>query len=345
MIKNFDLKKYNPKTYKFENRFFYFDKDRKFLTEKNEKEEIRQKTIEYIHKELFVPYTAIRTDVAMYNFEKKAKGRADILITALTDDGYDVPIMVIRCTESTKDTKGKAKTEALKQLSSTGSVCAGVTNGKSFDFYVNEEEITEKFEPINYPTLCDLLSLEAYDYEQEPMETEAYSYFYTPEAYDDGITYGIIGEDTKKELAPIILNLNACFMYEDEKIKDLKGKSFKLAEDMGLRFTKAEDGFNANYRLLLIEAKEGIKAVGFAISSCESGRDCTYLTVTVDDANGVKPSTEIKVKIILDDEMKVNENEHSFIINSATLNSDKALHINDEAVLELLAKLIDTALA
>lgn len=344
MIKNFDLKKYNPEVYKYDNRFFYFDKDRKFLTEKNEKEEIRQKTIEYLHKELFVPYTAIRTDVAMYNFEKKARGRADILITALTDDGYDVPIMVIRCTESTKDTKGKAKTEALKQLSSTGSVCAGVTNGKSFDFYVNEEEIVEKFELINYPTLCDLLNLEAYDYEQEPMETEAYSYFYSPEAYEDGITYGIIGEDTSKELAPVILNLNACFMLEDEKIKGLKGSHFKLKEDKGLRFTKAEDGFNANYRLLLVESKNGISVVGFAISSCETGRDCTYLTITIDDANGIKPATEIKTKIILDDAISLNKEDNSFSIASNEIKANKALHINDEEILKLLASLIDNAL-
>lgn len=345
MIKDFNLDKYSLKTYSCYNKEYYFDKDRKFMVEKTEKEEVRQKTIEYLNKELFVPYNAIRTDVSMYHFEKKAKGRADILVTALADDGYDVPIMVIRCGEENKDIKGKIKTEALKQLSSTGAVCAGATNGISFDFYINEDdEPVLKDEIINYPNLCDMLDLESYEYENEPAQREAYSYFYSDEAYTDGITFGIIGEDTKKEIAPVMLCLNDCFMYEDEKISALKGSSFELIEDMGLRFSKVSDGFNGNYRILLVKTQNGVKTIGFAVLTNEIGRDCTYLAVIVDDNNGVKQNSEVKFKIILDDEMHYDKDKNTAVISDIMLNTIKTFSINDYEINELLKTIIDKSL-
>ena len=57
---------------------------------------VRQKIIEYLNKELDIPYQAIETEVPLCHFVKGAKGRMDIVIYGVIN-AERFPIMVVEC--------------------------------------------------------------------------------------------------------------------------------------------------------------------------------------------------------------------------------------------------------
>ena len=101
-----------------------FDIVRKILVIKNPEEIIRQKVIRYLIKDLGVPKWCIEVEFPMSFFRQGAKGRADIIVQVIDNDGKYKPVMIIECKAPNIILTDKTWSQVISYNSTTGAEIA-----------------------------------------------------------------------------------------------------------------------------------------------------------------------------------------------------------------------------
>ncbi len=254
----------------------YFDPFRNTFVCITPEEKVRQKTCLFLVRGLKVPKEVIHVETHLIHYGVKEKnGRIDILITAIDDNGNEKPLAVVEC----KEERISVIAQQVKEQAAEYAFCIEspyfiVTNGIEMEYYCyNEKEDSyEAIEGIltyqdmiegNYSIVEDLQEFERLPYEE---------YYNIEKLKKYEWSYEKIGEDTREELIPTIINLDDCLLDTSHKLKKLPSKKYEVIDDLGEQYRKYNDasggGFGSGvYRVIRLRDKETKKEflIGFTI--------------------------------------------------------------------------------
>lgn len=254
----------------------YFDSFRKMYVHMTPEEKVRQKTGLIMVGKLGTPREAIKIEDHLIHYGVKEKnGRMDIAITFFDEEGSERPLAVIECKEERIPVIAQQVKEQAEEYSSyIGAPYFIVTNGiEMYYYHYNEKEDTyEEIEGIltyqdmldnNYSVVQDITVFKRLDYKEYYDIENLKQYEWIEEK---------IGEDTKEELIPTIINLDDCLLDTSHRLEYLCSKKYEVIDDLGQQYRNYNDasggGFGSGvYRVIRIRDKETNKEflVGFTI--------------------------------------------------------------------------------
>ena len=256
----------------------YFDPFRNIYVCVTPEEKVRQKTCLIMFNKLGAPKKAIRVEDHLIHYGVKEKnGRMDIVLTFIDLNGNELPLAVIECKEERVPVIAQqVKEQAANYASYIGAPYFIVTNGVEMYYYrlnknrymyeaINElltyqdmmdsnytlTKNTEIFKRLDYSEYYDIKKLKSYEWIHEK-----------------------IGEDTKDEFIPSIINLDDCLLDRSRSLTNLNSKKYGVIKDLGVQYRNYNDasggGFGSGfYRVIKIKDKRSHKEflVGFTITT------------------------------------------------------------------------------
>lgn len=370
-----------PKKYIRSGKECILDRVKHILRPATPEEIVRQRIIEYLNKELQIPYEAIETEIPLSYFVKGAKGRMDIVVYGMIED-EKYPIMVVEC----KAPSILLTDEVYKQAKNYSEIVdipvIMITNGTDLDF------LLWNYENNAYETLTELPTYDVLLTPYQLKTTAIPEYHYHRYEYaelfkektiqkEKELGY-FIGSDCRQNYVPYILNLAECFLDDTYLIDSLSLNKYKFVKDGGIRFTSfgnvSGGSYPGLYRYILVKDNTGdVQIISFGISSCLNGR--SLLIVAIDDFekhhNSLQLSLEhysniqgnfmsifhdgtmtagkhgsVKKQTVIDYmrlHSKLNITETGFI-QLGKINQSHLLHCNYEDVKNLISNLTEYAL-
>lgn len=212
MANNLDI---DFRKFKIESKFMrdgkkcIFDPIREILVIETPEELVRQKFIRYLNETLKVPKSMIEIEVPMSHFKKGKKGRADIVVHAEDDSGTKVPIIVIECKAKNVVMIDDVWDQVLRydEILDTGFII--ITN-ESVTYAAKWDEDDYYF-LTELPTYSEIIDCEEFEFEESEnflWKRPPFKALLRPHTIEQFTDYGWIGEDTSKELYPLITNLS-----------------------------------------------------------------------------------------------------------------------------------------
>lgn len=254
----------------------YFDSFRNMYIAMTPEEKVRQKTCLIMVEDLGTPREAIKVEEHLVHYGVKDKnGRMDIVITFFDTEGKKRPLAVIECKEERIPVIARQVRDQAEEYSSyIGAKYFIVTNGiEMYYYHYNEKEDTyEAIDGIltyqdmlnnNYSVVNNISGFKRLDYEEyyDIKKLKKYKWIKSK-----------IGQDTKEELIPTIINLNDCLLDTSYRLEQLSSKKYEVIADLGNQYRNYNDasggGFGSGvYRVIRIKDKETKKEflIGFTI--------------------------------------------------------------------------------
>lgn len=279
----------------------YFDTYRKRLIEITPEETIRQKTAKYFEETLGVPHNTIGLEVPLCAYVEKAKGRADIVIHEINEDGYYVALAVIECKSPDVVLTDRVYDQVIYYADTLGTEYIVVTNGleielakfdKSQDKYIQMNRLLSYSEMISgssFPVDCD---------EIKPVRLTANQLKNNAklEKHNNENETDIYGANTPKALIGPIVNLYDCFMDTSHALPRRTSQLFEFVSDLGLRYMDYSNAGGGHYigyyRSILIKDRFGdSQIISFSIFGTdanfrnENRTSYSSLVVSVDNYN------------------------------------------------------------
>lgn len=283
-------KKYKlSKRYRRNNNDCILDKVKHILRPATPEEDVRQKTLAYLHKEMGIPFYAMDTEVPLTYFMKGQRGRMDIVVYG-EKNGELVPVMVVETKAPQIPLVDEVYEQALQYALIADIDVLMVTNGHEMDIRKLNGK-SKNYEPVvSVPSYDELLDpetidakpIEEFKYQRRDYKTLFKKAVITQEK-DEGY---FLGKDTSISEAPYYLNLAECFLDTSVKVNSLYLSNYTFVKDGGIRFTSFGNASGGSYpglyRYFLLEDGNGsVQLVSFAVRGCVNGR--TLLIVAVDD--------------------------------------------------------------
>lgn len=250
---------------------------------------IRQKVLEYLNKELNIPYEAMETEVPLCHFVKGAKGRMDIVIYGIVNNER-FPIMVVECKAPdillTDDVYDQAKNYA--EIIDIPVLM--VTNGSEADFLLwnYEQNVYETLiEPPMYSALLNPYQLKATAIPEYHYQRYNYAELFKIETLKKEQNLGdFICFECNENYIPYIVNLAECFLDDTYLINSLPLNKFQFVKDGGIRFTSFGNASGGSYpglyRYILVKDKnDDIQIISIGVNGCLNGR--SLLIIAIDD--------------------------------------------------------------
>lgn len=254
----------------------YFDSFRNMYIYITPEEKVRQKTCLIMVGKLGVPREAIKIEDHLIHYGVKEKnGRIDIAITFFDTEGNERPLAVIECKEERIPVIAQQVKEQAEEYSYyIGAPYFIVTNGiEMYYYHYNDKEDTyEAIEGIltyqdmldnNYSVDDNIFIFNRLDYEEYYDIEKLKQYEWIEQK---------IGEDTKEELIPTIINFDDCLLDTSHSLEQLSSKKYEVIADLGNQYRNYNDasggGFGSGvYRVIRIRDKETKKEflIGFTI--------------------------------------------------------------------------------
>lgn len=313
---------------------------------------VRQKVIEYLNKQLDIPYEAMETEVPLCHFVKGAKGRMDIVIYGVINaEIVDIPVLM-------------------------------VTNGSVLDFLLwnYEKNVYESLtEPPIYSVLLTPYQLKATAIPEYHYQRYHYAELFKPDTIQKEKDLGdFIGSDCNKNYIPYIVNLAECLLDDTHLIDSLPLEKYYFIKDGGIRFTSFGNASGGSYpglyRYILVKDKNNdVQIISIGVNGCLNGR--SLLIVAIDDFekhhNSLQLSLEhystmqnntlsifhdgtmtagkkgsVKKRTVVDymrlhSTLNISQNGY---IQLGTLDQSHLLHCNHKDVKKLIANLTEYAL-
>lgn len=288
-----------------------FDPIRKIFVVETPEEIVRQQFIQFLLKEMNVPFTKIGVDVAMSDFKKRAGGRADIVIYGENKENLDVPIMLIECKAPNVSIVDDVWFQAYKYDNILGANYIVVTNGISTfaatwdsedDAYVYVEEL------LTYQYLVEKNGLKHISNEIWYWKRPAFNIGYSKEVIEQFQEYCWLSESTEKILYSFIINL-AGFIYDvNESCTPFNFDSLTAIED-GHRYTivgnAAGGAYAGDYRYFILQDENGNnQIISMSIMATASFKNDpvfgnrkgnTTLNIAIDDFDKVHHSLQLNL--------------------------------------------------
>ena len=307
-----NLNKYNiGKSYYRNNKKCIFDLIREILILETPEEIVRQKFINYLIDDLKVPKNKIEVEVPMCHFKKGARGRADIVVYGEETDGTNIPIFIVECKAPniplTDDVWNQV--ERYDDILLTGFIV--ITNG-NYTYASLWDNDDEKYYLIeNIPEYNDILGgtdFKIIENNFEKWKRPKFNELLSKENINCFFELGWIGEDTKKELYSLILNLASFLQDETIQIKSINKKGINIIES-GHRYTYFGNvggwTWAGDYRYFILEDNCGnnqiLSMLIFGSLKCSNDpvfgnrKGNTVLVVAIDDFEKKHNSLQLNI--------------------------------------------------
>jgi hypothetical protein len=221
---------------------------------------VRQDFIRKLVADFMVPLEAVESEVPLSYYQPGAKGRVDILVSAISESqDISYPLIIVECKAPGVFLTDKVFNQIDRYADFIGALFLVITNGRDTLYYGWNDDIANYQEIAFLPTFQDLLKIEQLNFVEE-----AQSKWVRPNHRQEGnkireelLGYGQLGEDTNPELLSVISNL----FDQTEIAITLPLITKKFISDNGLRFTTfgnaAGGGFTGEYRFFLVENNLG----------------------------------------------------------------------------------------
>ncbi|MGE8079232.1 type I restriction enzyme HsdR N-terminal domain-containing protein [Peribacillus loiseleuriae] len=290
-----DLSKYEePTIFTRDGKEVYLDPCRQRFTPKTREEEVRQKFILFLIREMNVPINMIDTEVPMSYFSKGVSGRADIVIYYRDDEtGLDYPVLIVECKAWDIPLTDEVFDQIYRYEDTLNSNTILITNGEDL-FIESWNEKDGKYYDIRLlPKYKELISND-FEYNNAPIgphKRKSIEEFNNKDYLD--YMSGNLGEDTDTKFYPLLLNLNEMLWDDNQRYTSMYLKDLKIKSDIGLRYTSFGNaaGFNwtGDYRSFIIEDLKGNnQIISFGILY-------GYLNVAIDDNKKSHNSLQYKI--------------------------------------------------
>lgn len=301
MVLDIELEDYNlPNIYKRNGKKCFLDLIRKKLILKTPEEIIRQKIIKFLIQRMNVPEAMIAVEIPMSYYKKEAKGRADIIVSAVNDKKESVPILIVEC----KATSVPLTDDVFEQVARYNNIVEAdtviVTNGNKFIINTLDPEVDRYRELKELPTYKELVNrnnLNFVDKKDASWQRPDFRAYDNPEVYGEFMVYGAIGIKTDEEFIPFIINLMGLFLDETTSIEPQVLSEVSIVKDGGVRYTSFSNSAGGSwpglYRYLIVEEDQGsnqiISLSIFSNSGCkdhqkyENRKPKSVLVVAIDD--------------------------------------------------------------
>jgi hypothetical protein len=260
---NIEFSKYDTGgTYYREGRKCIFDPIREILVIETPEEIIRQKFIKYLINELKVPKSKLEVEVPMAHFKKGEKDRADIIVYGENKEGCNIPIMIIECKAPNVPIVDETWFQAYKYDYILGAGLLLVTNGNNTYAAVWDEEDETYYLTEELPNYDNIVNKKNYIYQFDDSDCWTrpdFKKISDKETIKDFFEFGWLGEDTRKELYPIAINLAGFLHDTNTSFAPVKLYGLNIIED-GHRFSTfgnvAGGSWTGDYRYFILEDSE-----------------------------------------------------------------------------------------
>lgn len=290
-----------PLTYFRNNRECYYDFVSKQLRIKTPEETVRQKLLRFLVDEMHVPIGAIQVEVPMAHFLKGTRDRADVIIYGINDDNMAEPVVVIECKAPHVALVDEIFHQVDRYAQMLNAPIAGVTNGEFLvlDYWNAVENRYERITEIPiYEEMCKPEKLKTISDVIERHPPYTFEEINSDTTYYEELSYGSIGEKTPTTLAPLIINLINCLLYDSTECVGLNVFDHQFVKDIGIRYTSFNNasggsGWTGEYRAFMLKDSDG-NAIIVSLSVMGS-ITYTALIVAIDDFNKHHNSLQLNI--------------------------------------------------
>lgn len=298
------------KTYSRGNRLALMDRIRKTLVPDTPEERVRQEYLSGLIDYQGFPESSIDTEYSLSRIDKHRRGRVDIVVW---EKRYEKALLIAETKSPSVSLTGQTLNQAIKYQKTLGGSYIVTTNGADIRSYRLEQgtwrEIGNDF---TYDNLKSTDGLEAWEEEDALVRLE-YSEVTREDYLGDLVSaeYGIIGEDTPREMHPTIAELHNFLLCHDFGDRfPLQHCGFEVIEDLGhscKTYGNASGGhWPGEYRGFLIRDLQGdhqIYRVGILGQAklkndpkWKTRKGTTMLIVAVDDFD-LKPHNSLQLRL------------------------------------------------
>lgn len=279
---------------------------RKKLIKVTAEEKVRQRLVNFLHKEKSVPLEVIEVEVPLSHFKKGAKGRADVIVYC-----QKKAILLIECKEPTRELTSDVFEQVYRYNTHIKSKLVAVTNGSKLVVCSWDEHEQNYKELAVLPEYQQLVQGQGFIFKE--ITPHIWDRFPYPQLFDqrtisrfkqkkqDG-KRAYIYFNTSNHLCPAIIRLIDLLMDDSQLFQgQLPLNTAKFVKDGGIRFfhygNASGYGFDEYYRYFMVADKNGNhQIISFAIYEQFSQKGGgTYLMVAIDDQEQSHHTLEIKL--------------------------------------------------
>ena len=236
-----DLQQYKlPGSYRRGGRECFLDPVRQRLIVQTPEEIVRQQMVEFLCEELKVPRHCIELEIPMSDFEKGAKGRADIVVFTLEED-YRYPVLVVECKAPSIQLIDDVFEQVAEYNEILGAVAIMTTNGVEARIWAQDED-QENYVPLQefplYDTLVQKNGFKYMEGELERWQRPAFEH----QPGDALVSYardvGWLADTTPPWQYSFVINLAGLLNDESQRLTPQVINGVCFLQDGGLRYTR-----------------------------------------------------------------------------------------------------------
>lgn len=315
------MEKKLPEVYMRNGKECYLDPIRKKLIYITPEETVRQEVILYLTDTLLVPAEQIVSEQHLAHYGINSKKRADIVIHAVDESGYAVPLAVVECKAPNVYLDLKAKEQMFEYCNLMGASYAMLTNGieqycYKYDSQRGYVSITE------FPDYKSMLADEYVEWEMgelppripfEHLEKFLKEDFSNRKDWDYG--------DGISKQTPMRLAVPAFNFWEgllDTRVKMPAGKYgiFELIEDYGVRmltYGNASGGkFFGPYRSFLVRINKNVEFFSIGVTTYSKSTSPDKVKTCIVVAHDDEKEAHHALQLVVEDNLVVVGKQVSF---------------------------------
>lgn len=314
-----DLQQYKlPGSYRRGGRECFLDPVRQRLIVQTPEEIVRQQVVEFLCEELKVPRHCIELEIPMSDFEKGAKGRADIVVFTVEED-YRYPVLVVECKAPNIQLIDDVFEQVAEYNEILGAVAIMTTNGVEARIWAQDEE-QENYVPLQefpfYDTLVQKNGFKYMEGELERWQRPAFEH----QPGDALVSYardvGWLADTTPPWQYSFVINLAGLLNDESQSLTPQVINGVRFLQDGGLRYTRfgnagGNDIYGAYRYFVIEESADNTQIISLLMSGFDSHDDpqgsykkgAAVMVVAIDDFENSRMS------------MMLNFNKHLQVID------------------------------
>lgn len=260
----------SPKVWKNQGEKFFYDPYREKKIKLTPEEVIRQKTVQFLIKELGVPASCIRLEQSMRHYQVDSQIRADIVVEGQNKKKNEInPLAVIECKAEYVALTERAQWQVMDYADNMGCDYIFLTNGWTMRVgkWVEEKKNYLWLEKIpTYQEMCKGKYVPVKT--EEPFVRAPFGEW--DKAIEECYQYNEFGKDTPKKMLPFLINFWQCLLDVSHALPKRQYRLFELLEDWETRELSFGDHsggtYNGLYRSFLIRYKRQKITVSFGFN-------------------------------------------------------------------------------
>lgn len=262
---------------------------RKRLIQFLPEEEVRQNFINTLVTTYGFPIESISSEIPLTRYAKGKKGRADIVVSVVSDEEPRTPLIIIECKAPGKSIRiDKVIQQAIRYNNVLSVRVIVLTNGEETVWYGLSKEQKSFQELKRIPTYIDLFNERNLEF-IEVLKTKPTRIKHNAELLEleeKLQEIQVIGDDTPQCYYSIIANISGLLNDENNKTSVLPLQTKILSSDNGLRYTTfgnaAGGSWTGYYRYFVVENSDKESEI-VSLSIMGGSNGASMFIVAIDD--------------------------------------------------------------